>query len=58
MIINDDYKWWLYNLKGTPIISGPESPTQCFNYIIETLLKPIILHLITYIKDNRQFIKF
>ena len=42
----------LDDLKGRPIISGSESPTQRLCCIIETLLKPINFHLITYIKDD------
>ena len=46
------------DLKGRPIISGPESTTHHLNCITETLLKPIVLHLITYVKEDREFIKF
>ena len=49
---NDDY------IDERLIISGPESPIQCLSCIIETLLKPIVPHLITYIKDDWEFIKF
>ena len=46
------------DLKGRSIISGPESSTQRLSCIIETLLKPIVPHLITYIKDDWGFIQF
>ena len=57
---NDDYIeiYQPGDLKGRPIISGPESPTHCLSCIIETLLKPIVPHLITYIKDDSEFIQF
>ena len=60
VLANDDYIeiYQPDDLKGRPIISGPESPTQRLSCIIETLLKPIVPHLITYIKDDWEFIQF
>ena len=60
VLANDDYIeiYQPDDLKGRPIISGPESPTQRLSCIIETLLKPIVPHLITYIKDDWKFIQF
>ena len=46
------------NLKGRPIMLGPESPNQRLSCIIKMSLKPIVPHLITYIKDDWEFIKF
>ena len=60
VLANDDYIeiYQSDDLKGRPIISGPESPTQRLSCIIETLLKPIVPHLITYVKDDWEFLKF
>ena len=60
VLANDDYIkiYQPGDLKGRPIISGPESPTQRLSCITETSLKPIVPHLITYIKDDWEFIKF
>ena len=59
VLANDNYikSYQPDDLKGRSIISGPESPTQRLSCIIETLLKPIVSHLITYIKDDWEFIK-
>ena len=46
------------DLKGRPIISGPESPSQRLSCILKMLLKPIVPHLITYMKDDWEYIKF
>ena len=51
IVLANDYYIEIYqpdDLKGRPVISRSESPTQCLNCIIETLLKSIIPHLITY----------
>ena len=60
VLANDDYIeiYQPDDLRGRPIISGPESPTQCLSCIIETLLKPIVPLLITYRKDDWEFIQF
>ena len=59
-LTNDDYTeiYQLDSSIGRSIMSGPESLTQRPSCIIETLLKPIATHLITYIKDDREFITF
>ena len=57
-------KWYLLeiyepvDLKERSIISGLESPTQRLSCITETLLKPTVSHLLTYIKDDWEYIKF
>ena len=57
---NDDYIeiYQPDDLKGRPIIIGPESPTQHLSCIIEALLKPIFAHSITYTRDDWEFIQF
>ena len=59
-LANDDYIeiYQQDDVKSRPIISGSESPAQRLSCIIETLLKPIVPHLINYIKDDWEFIKF
>ena len=38
-------------LKGRPIIAGPVAPTQRLSEILDTLLKPIITTLKTYVNN-------
>ena len=45
------------DLKGRPIVAGPVSPTQRLSEFIDTLIKPIVLHLNTYIKDDWDFLR-
>ena len=45
------------DLKGRPIIAGPVSPTQRLSKFLDTLLKPIVTTLKTYIKDDWDFIR-
>ena len=45
------------DLKGRPIVAGPNSPTQALSSFIEKLLKPIVPCLTTYVKDDWHFIK-
>ena len=54
VLANDDYIeiYQPDDLKERQIISGPESPTQRLICIVELLLKPIVPHLITYIKND------
>ena len=54
VLANDDYIeiYQPDDLKRRPIVSGPEGPTQRLSCIIETLLNPIVPHLITYIKHD------
>ena len=39
-------------LKGRPIVSGPNSPTQGISGLSEKILTPIVSCLKTYIKDD------
>ena len=45
------------DLKGRPIVAGPESPTQRLSSLIEKILTPIVSKLTTYIKDDWDFIR-
>ena len=45
------------DLKGRPIVAGPNSPTQALSSFIEKLLKPIVPCLTTYVNDDWHFIK-
>ena len=45
------------NLKGRPIVAGPASPTQRLSEFLDTLLKPIVPTLSTYVKDDWDFIR-
>ena len=46
-----------YIIKGRPIVAGPASPTQRLSEFLDTLLKPIVPTLSTYVKDDRDFIR-
>ena len=41
-----------YDLKGRPIVGGPESPTQQISTLIEKILTPLVPFLKSYIKDD------
>ena len=60
VIANDDYIeiYQPDDLKGRPIILDAESPTQHLSCLIKASLKPIVPHIITYIKDDWEFTKF
>ena len=60
VLANDDYIeiYQPDDLKGRPIISDPESPTQRLSCIVQLVLKPIVPHLITCIKDGWEFTTF
>ena len=45
------------DLKGRPIIAGPVAPTQRLSEFLDTLLKPIVTTLKTYVKDDWDFIR-
>ena len=45
------------NLEGRPIVAGPASPTQRLSEFLDTLLKPIVPTLSTYVKDDWDFIR-
>ena len=44
------------NLKGRPIIAGPEAPTQRLSELMEKLLSPLVPLLRSYVKDDWNFI--
>ena len=44
------------NLKGRPIIAGPESPTQRLSELIEKILSPLVPLLRSFVKDDWDFI--
>ena len=41
------------DLKGRPIVGGPNSPTQRISGLLEKILSPTVSCLKTYIKDER-----
>ena len=41
------------DLKGRPIVGGPNSPTQGISGLLEKILSPTVSCLKTYIKDER-----
>ena len=41
------------DLKGRPIVGGPNSPTQGISGLLEKILGPTVSCLKTYIKDER-----
>ena len=45
------------DLKGRPIVGGPNSPTQGISALLEKILTPIVSRLKTYVKDDRDFIR-
>ena len=45
------------DLKGRLIVAGPVSPTQRLSEFIDTLIKPIVTHLNSYIKDDWDFLR-
>ena len=45
------------DLKGTPIVDGPNSPTQAISGLLGNILTPIVSCLKTYIKDDLDFIR-
>ena len=45
------------DLKGRPIVRGPNSPTQSISGLLEKILTPIVSCLKTYVKDDWDFIR-
>ena len=37
-----------------PIVAGPDCPTRRLSNIVDILLKPFLIHIKSYIKDNLQ----
>ena len=44
------------DLKLRPIISGPECPTRSLSDITDKILKPLLMHVKSYIKDSTDFL--
>ena len=44
------------DLKLRPIISGPECPTRNLSNIIDKIIKPLLVHVKSYIKDSIHFL--
>ena len=45
------------DLKGEPIVGGPNSPTQGISGLLEKIFIPIVSCLKTYVKDDWDFIR-
>ena len=45
------------DLKGRPIVGGPNSPTRGISALLEKILTPIVSCLKTYVKDDWDFIR-
>ena len=45
------------DLKLRPIIAGPKCPTRPLSNLIDILIKPLLLHVKSYIKDNIDFLQ-
>ena len=43
------------DLKGRPIIAGPEAPTQHLSALVEKIISPLVPKLKSYIKDDWDF---
>ena len=44
------------DLKLRPIVAGPICPTRPLSNLIGILLKPFLLHVTSYVKDNLHFL--
>ena len=45
------------DLKGRPIIAGPNSPTQHLSKLLEKILSPLVPFMKSYIKDDWDFLR-
>lgn len=45
------------DLKGRPIVAGPMSPTHRLCLLLDRILKPLLCHIKSYIKDDLDFIR-
>lgn len=45
------------DLKGRPIVGGPQSPTQHLSEFLETLLSPLVPFQKSYVKDDWDFLR-
>ena len=43
------------DLKLTPIVAGPICPIRPLSNLIDILLKPSLIHVKSYVKDNLDF---
>ena len=39
-----------------PIVAGPNFPTRHLSNLVDILLKPFLIHIKSYIKDNLDFL--
>ena len=46
------------DLKGRPIIAGPEAPTQLLSELLEKLLSSLVVFLKSFVKDDWDFIGY
>ena len=44
------------DLKLRPIVAGPNCPTRPLSYMVDLLIKPLLLHVKSYIKDGIDFL--
>ena len=44
------------DLKLKPIVGGPNCPTRRLSYLLDTLLKPYLKHVKSYIQDRVNFL--
>ena len=45
------------DLKGRPIIAGPESPTQRLSELVEKILSPLVPRLRSFVQDDIDFVR-
>ncbi len=45
------------DLKGRPIIAGPESPTQRLSELLEKILSPLVPKLRSFVQDDMDFVR-
>ena len=45
------------DLKLRPVVAGPNCPTRPVSNLIDILIKPLLLHVKSYIKDNIDFLR-
>ena len=45
------------DLKGRPIVGGPQSPTQHLSEFLEKLLSPLVPHLKSFVKDDWDYLR-
>ena len=45
------------DLKLRPIIAGPNCPTRPLSNFVDIIIKPLLLHVKSYIKDSNDFLK-